>query len=352
MRIQLQKSAKKSPPTGARRRIKDATIQFISLCRRGVSKQPLLLKSDGTVEIATISKASADGSVVTSLIYPASFADGEGDFADPDAVKRIAHGYMRLLQKGEAGIDLEHNLKPYSPDQISVAQSYMVKSGDPDFKDWTDYDGKPVDATGGWAMVFEVHDRELRTRVASGELNGTSMFGPAVVEAIAKAAPDDNPPKNEKKKMDPKELEALIAKAVAAALAAKTEPAPAPAAPAAKPTLRFEGDPRDPAALAAFEEQSLLASLDLAKSEDMAKWRAHLAKSVKPAGGDPVAAQITALQAQIARLQKASAQPSSSPAPEGAPADDGVTVAGLAKSEFERLQKLGRDAAKAAAGRA
>lgn len=164
------------------RRIKKANIRFISLCPKGANKIDVLYKSDGTVEFNTLFKASDkfdEQGEITAVVYPANYRDSQGDIADAEVVKQMAHDFI----KNGANIDINHDGKPVKPEQARVAETFLVQKGDARFTDWKDADGKSVDLEGAWAVVLKIDDPEIRKKYRSGEWQGVSMGGTAVVEA-------------------------------------------------------------------------------------------------------------------------------------------------------------------------
>jgi hypothetical protein len=159
------------------RRIKRAKITFVSLCPRGKNQLPVLFKDDGTVELRTLVKSEAEGEL-TALVYVPERADTDGDHASAQVIKEMAHDYLRDGGK----IDLRHDGKALPKDKAYVAQSFIVQKGDPRFEGMTDYNGKPVDAAGGWGMVVKIDDPELQQLYKDGQWNGVSMFGTAEFE--------------------------------------------------------------------------------------------------------------------------------------------------------------------------
>ena len=328
MRLPIEKSygsyGKKPADKQGKRRLKNARITHVSLVRRGRNKMPVVMKSGGRFEIETICKAVEDGELLHTLVYVPERPDTDEDVASRDEIRKMAHDFL-----GNGGnVDIEHDLIPLGPDRVRIAETFVVQKGDPRFQGWTDYSGEPVDADGSWAMIFKLLDPALKSAAKRGELNGVSMFGHAEVEQIHKTAELPDPETEEDEPMKPDEIKEL-AQAVAESTAAAVVKALKPEAPKAPETPKapaepekvkpvFKGDPRDQKALAAFQEECLLASLDLSNSKDMATWQAHIAKSQKKDGeGDEaeggeageLKAQIAALTARLDKVSKSSSVP-------------------------------------------
>lgn len=170
------------------KRIKKARIQFITLCPRGRNQMPVLYKADGTVAFDALTKATEDAGELTNIVYAAERADTDGHLASAEVIKDMAHAF----QRDGGQIDIRHDGKAVKRDQAYVAESFIVQKDDPRFADYTDYDGKSVDATGAWATVIKIDDPELRRLYREGEWNGVSMFGQGLL--TVEKADEDNAP--------------------------------------------------------------------------------------------------------------------------------------------------------------
>lgn len=280
--------AKAAP--GAKRRITSAKVTHVSLVSRGANKCPVLMKSGGRVEFSMLFKAAEEEGLLLGLVYVPEengAVDTQGDVAPRTVVKQMAHGFI----SNGAHLDIEHDLNVLTPEQASVAETFLVQKGDKRFEGWVDNHGKPVDATDAWAMVIKVSDPALKKAVKDGHIAGLSLFGLAEVEPIEKST-------SILETMNEAQLKALLDARDAQLLEAITKmvkPA-APATPPAPPTppapekvvVKFEGDPNKLEDLKAHKEKLLFASLDLSKAEDLAKWEAHVAaKNAKPAPKSP-----------------------------------------------------------------
>jgi hypothetical protein len=199
------------------RRIKKATIEFISLVPKGANKLQAIYKDDGSFTVSALSKLAEDGEL-TAVVYAPNMRDAQGDIADADVVKQMSYDFIASGAK----IDIRHNNKPLTPEMARVAESFLVQKSDPRFSDWKDTDGKPVDLTGAWATVIKIDDPDLREKFRSGEWAGVSMGGTAVVEqeksadvdrlidALNKAInPPAQPEPNKDDEMTPEQLAEL-----------------------------------------------------------------------------------------------------------------------------------------------
>jgi hypothetical protein len=318
-----------------RRKIKRAAITHISLCRRGVNNMPVLMKSSGRVQVEMLTKAKEG--ILYALVYLPDVPDKEGDVATREVVKAMAHDFLTNMSNG-GGIDIEHNLKTLSAEQVRIAETFIVQKADPRFEGWVDNDGKPVDAEGSWGIALKILDKALAAEIESGELNGVSMYGFAEMEAVGKS----EQPLTPKKKMTPEEIQAL-AVALAKAITPAAAPAPVPAPVAKAEPVEFEGDPFNAEDVAKHAELVLFKSLDLSKPADLKKWTDHLAKKEKLAksaeGDNPNASEISRLEAELAKLKKSSAAPV---AQVGQGQEEKDLNTNLAKSEADSF-KAGRE---------
>lgn len=165
------------------RRIKKARITSIALCARGKNRCTTLYKAeDGAepVELTVLSKKAAnfdEQGELLCVVWPSNVPDTDGDWSDDRVTKSMAHGAMR----DGVSIDIEHDGQALGPDQAFLAESFIIQKSDERFRDWKDYDGNPVDTEGAWGGVLKIDDPGLRARVKSGELNGVSIEGPAIL---------------------------------------------------------------------------------------------------------------------------------------------------------------------------
>lgn len=325
-----------------KRRIKAAKISLISLVPAGANRVTSLFKSrhreEDVVEMAAVAKMDSQG-YLTSLVYVPDTVDTDGDTADAEVIKEMAHGFVANMEGN--GIDVLHDGEPVGNDRAHVCETFIVQKDDPRFAGVTNDADEPIDPTGSWGVVIKIDDPELRSRYATGEWVGVSMFGSAIVEPLSKSNPPQEIEMDETKmaellKTFGKDLSENIVTGLSKALEPKDEPKDEPVAKT--PQVEFEGDPTSLEDLEKHAEKVMLASLDLSKAEDIAKWRDHLAKKQTAAPADPNAAKIAELEKQLAKLRKA-------PTADGEPSDPAPTglAANLAKGRerAERLKKAG-----------
>lgn len=293
-------------------RIKEGQINFISLCKRGANRMPVIYKADGAFDVEMLMKAAddfAERGEVLGVVYAPEFRDTQGGIASATVIKDMMYD---AAQRGES-IDIMHDGKALTKDQIFVAERFIVQKGDERFSDFKDYDGKTVDVTGAWATVLKIKDQTLRDQFKKGDWNGLSMGGVAdleleksasladkVVEAFAKKLGLSD---NEDNDMDAAEYQKLmtennkvladaIGKSVGEAIAQGGEP---------------EGDDKDKSGKPDADDKTKAPVFkgDPAKAEDVQKHATALAafnlqKDVK--WDDPES--VTAYQQKLTDLKK------------------------------------------------
>ena len=164
------------------RRIIEADIKFVSLCPAGMNGIQTLYKSaDKRVEFRGVSKASTafdERGEIYACVWAPGRLDREGDWADSETVEKMAHAFA----KNGLRVDMVHNEKTLSKEDVYVAENFIIQKGDERFGGMTDHEGRDIgDLTGGWGIVLKVLNEDLRKAYREGAWNGVSMAGPAVV---------------------------------------------------------------------------------------------------------------------------------------------------------------------------
>jgi len=158
-------------------RILGGYITHLSLCPAGANNIQTVYKSKEGIEreitLAVVSKEMNEQGEILSAVYIPEMADKQNDIASADVIKKLAYSFS---QSGE-GIDVIHNEKILPKSAVYIAETFIIQSADPRFANTTTYDGKPLDATGGWGVVLKVEDEEIRKLYRSGEWKGISMGG-------------------------------------------------------------------------------------------------------------------------------------------------------------------------------
>lgn len=309
------------------RRIKRANISFISLVPRGANQLPVLFKSEGeTAQFNTIVKSERfeEEGLLTAVVYVPDQLDSDGDFASAEVIKQMAHDYVMNV----GAVDVKHNTQALKREQVSVVESFIIQKGDARFTDLKNYNGRPVDATGGWGVVIKVDDAELRRLYREGHWNGVSMFGPAVVEPLSKSIPDalasrlsktNNQSGND---MDIKELTAALeanstalAKTIVDGLVKALKPEPIVTPKDEAVLIKFEGDPTNPADVTAHQRKLRVALVKWDDAKSVGAYQAELAKEAadaataaaaaagKNADGSAKSVELVKAEAELAKAQ-------------------------------------------------
>lgn len=159
-----------------KRQILKAKIGFLSLCPAGANTIRTLYKSDDgdeNVELQVITKEMSEQGELICCVYAPDLEDSQGDQASAKVIKDFAYDFA----KNGGNIDIRHNEQALDSDSIFVAESTIIQKDDPRFADMEDYDGDPVDVTGGWGVILKVEDEKLQDLYRSGEWGGISMGG-------------------------------------------------------------------------------------------------------------------------------------------------------------------------------
>lgn len=349
----------------ARRRLKNAEITHVSLCRRGVNGVRSILKSVSDTEARILFKTSiakmTNEGLLHTLVYLPDDVDHEEDTMTAEEVRKTAHGFLR----NGGHIDIEHDGVPLSRDEVHIAEHYIVPPNDPKFAGITDDQGNLIDPTGAWGLILKIHDPDLLAGYELGEWIGVSMAGRAEVEMIGKSRLSD-PQEEEDLNMTPeerKEFAQEIAKATATAVAEAIKPPQSetpPAAPAEPQAAKNLPEPPedldDPEVLEKYLDDLFVAELDLTKQSDVQKLIKHRreqaakrakaeaeAKKVEKSESGEGPGKETELekakrerdeaQARLEKLEKSSRQPGKDSGDEDEGKNEGPKVHGLNKSE-------------------
>lgn len=279
------------------RRIIDADIQFLSLCPLGKNGLRTLYKSDDQqVEFQSVTKELPDfderGELVACVWAP-NRLDADKDFCDEETVVKLAHSFMR----NSAPLDIVHNCETLPKEAAYVAESFIIQKDDPRFSGMTDYEGEPVDVTGGWGVVVKVEDPDLRKAYREGEWQGVSMYGPAKLK--------DEP------------LQKADMQEVVASLKRLFEQAEQPGELSISAHTNFEGD-RLHVSVSEFLTTEL--SIEKAKADELARrFVANLNKENEMKLTDEQKAEIGEMVKASVAEALATAAPAAPPAPEPKP---------------------------------
>lgn len=136
-------------------KLKKLRVAFISLVKKPANKLDIVYKSaDGKFtddKEIKITKSTAEG-LVYGTVYEPNVKDTDGDWADPETIRKAAHDFMENSRTGM--IDENHNEKPNG--------ARVVESS--------------VNEKGAWDVVIKMDPAsETFQKVQKGELKGLSM---------------------------------------------------------------------------------------------------------------------------------------------------------------------------------
>lgn len=217
-------------------KLKNLQVHWVSLVQRPATGKTLTLKSAGGAQPHLFEVAKMDGDMMRAygVVYAPDEVDSQGDFADADTIRKAANGFMRSGRT--RNVDEEHG---FDEAVAFVAESWLVRSGDPMF---------PDEPEGAWVVGIQVGDKDLWDKLKAGELTGLSLAG--VAQSEDDPAPTskadqaktfalftqwwrDLTKQTEEDEMTKEEIEALVKSSVGAAVTEAVSGAVGPAVEAA-----------------------------------------------------------------------------------------------------------------------
>lgn len=170
-------------PDNAKRRLKNLSVEFISLVDAGANRREVVYKNaapnpNGSPVAKTIQvrKLDEEKQLVYGIVYAPDETDTHGDTMTSPEIEKAAHGFLGAGKTNR--VDKQHD---GNPDKGLVVESYIIGKNDARF---------PADPEGAWAVVIKVIDTETWKEVKDGDLKGISMEGFAEAEEIEKSAGD------------------------------------------------------------------------------------------------------------------------------------------------------------------
>jgi len=217
-------------------KLKNLRVTWISLVETPATGKGLTLKSaDAAGRDFAIRKMDGDLMRAYGIVYAPDQVDSQGDSADADTIRVAANEFMRSGRT--RNVDEDHG---FDEAMAYVAESWLVRSGDPMFGD---------EPEGAWAVGIQVGDVDLWARLKSGDLTGLSLAGVAQREdepqQVQTKAGDDagmfaafsrwlkTKQQGEDDEMTKEEIEALVKSTVTDAVTAAVGAAVGPAVEAA-----------------------------------------------------------------------------------------------------------------------
>lgn len=284
------------------KKITQAVVNFLSLCPRGKNGFRTLYKADdndptnGDIAFSPMLKATPDfderGQLVAAVYVP-GVVDADGHWTDLAGCEMLAHSFA----KGGMKLDLVHDEKPLTPEQVFVAESFVIQKGDPRFEGLKTDDGKAVDPAGGWGAVLQVQDPALRKAYREGGWGGVSFGGRGKVEEaeppasilakMTRHGDQDMTPEEFKKAQEEnnKALAKMLGETIGAVMVTSLEAVGFKKAEEKKvetPTI----DLNDPEALRKAADEAEAKKLDLNDPEALRKHAEKIEKAKKAADGD------------------------------------------------------------------
>jgi len=139
--------------------LKKLVVDWISLVKSPANRRNWTLKDDDSFRVDfPFEKITKNESsvVVTGVVYAPNEVDTDGDFADPDTIRRAAFDFMKGLKAGN--VDVQHSFK--KADGVDFVESWVGEDG-------------------AWRASAEISDPEIIKQVNAGNLTGFSMAGQA-----------------------------------------------------------------------------------------------------------------------------------------------------------------------------
>ncbi|WP_051963002.1 XkdF-like putative serine protease domain-containing protein [Mesoaciditoga lauensis] len=155
--------------------LKDVVVSFISLVYKGANKKTIIVKSENFDQdnatfhktIAIVQKDSKKHRVY-GIVYAPDEVDTDGATMTADEIEKMAYRFMKAGLT--TNVDKQHD---YDPGEGFVAESWIVKDGDPMFKE-----------VGAWAVGIQVTNDDTWKEIENGNITGLSMAGFAKEEPV------------------------------------------------------------------------------------------------------------------------------------------------------------------------
>ncbi len=158
--------------------LKDVVVSFISLVYKGANKKTVIMKSadfnqDNATFNKTISIVQKDDKKhrIYGIVYAPNEVDTDGATMTADEIEKMAYRFMKAGLT--TNVDKQHD---YDPGEGFVAESWIVRDGDPMFKE-----------VGAWAVGIQVTNDDTWKEIENGNITGLSMAGFAKEEPVQEA---------------------------------------------------------------------------------------------------------------------------------------------------------------------
>lgn len=163
--------------TSPKRRLKNLTVEFISLVDSGANQREVIYKNanaDQAGERITkrieFRKADDDKRLVYGVVYAPDEADAHGDTMTAEDIEKAAHAFLAAGKTNR--VDKQHD---ENPDKGYIVESAILKGTHPEF---------PDDPEGTWIVTIKVTDDDTWAEIKKGDIKGISMQGFAEAEDL------------------------------------------------------------------------------------------------------------------------------------------------------------------------
>jgi len=170
------------PQAKPKRRLKNLTVEFISLVDAGANKREVIYKNadansleNNVAKTIEIRKVDDEQGLVYGIVYAPDESDAHDDTMLAADIKKAAHEFLAAGKTNR--VDKQHD---QNPDKGYVVESYIIGKADANF---------PSDPIGSWAVVIKVTDEATKKELKDGEIKGISMEGFAEVENLEDETP-------------------------------------------------------------------------------------------------------------------------------------------------------------------
>lgn len=165
------------PNKAPKRRLKNLTVEFISLVDAGANKREVIYKNAdadqrGTQIVKHIQfrKADEEKRLVYGVVYAPDETDSHDDTMTASEIEKAAHAFLAAGKTNR--VDKQHD---ENPDKGYIVESSILKGEHPEF---------PDDPEGTWIVAIKVTDDDTWEEIKKGDIKGISMQGYAEAEEL------------------------------------------------------------------------------------------------------------------------------------------------------------------------
>lgn len=165
------------PNKAPKRRLKNLTVEFISLVDSGANKREVIYKNAdadqrGTQIVKHIQfrKADEEKRLVYGVVYAPDETDSHDDTMTAQEIEKAAHAFLAAGKTNR--VDKQHD---ENPDKGYIVESSILKGEHPEF---------PDDPEGTWIVAIKVTDDDTWEEIKKGDIKGISMQGYAEAEEL------------------------------------------------------------------------------------------------------------------------------------------------------------------------